>query len=515
MTFLLERIASPDYHPTPTGARAILLRPLLRLWRDGIMAFGLIHPEFPMSLPAGLLGLLESCKKQPEEDTPRLILADWLDDHGEPQRGELVRLQCTLGDHHFHDITWPNHDAAEREEDLLAEHGRSWLGAWDRPGWGSRLSRGLVSLHVSPELLVLAANQLAEHDGLPWVETIRFSGSGSPPLEVFNCPRLANISKLSLWQRRVGVRVVRALERSSVLENLTQLDLSWCEMKARPAQELAASTRLRQLMRLDLAGNHFTFAGWQALADSPHLERLRHLNLANNRLGPREIEALVKSSWYPGLHRLDLSRNPILDRGAEALAAARPAPELTHLDLTDAEIGEAGMEALSGSPLLAHVRNLQLTYNRISAEGAEQLARSSYLGAVTSLDIGGWHFGDAGVEKLIGARLPRLRSFDIAYNDFSLAGAEYLAKANFLPALTFLNVSCNKVGDKGTSTLLDALGEGNLEALDLASNDLGADAWAPWRLHLCRSGCSGSISAPIEGCLATLAPSSTALAFSG
>ena len=32
----------------------------------------------------------------PDEDLPRLVFADWLDEHGEPERAEFIRLQCEL-----------------------------------------------------------------------------------------------------------------------------------------------------------------------------------------------------------------------------------------------------------------------------------------------------------------------------------------------------------------------------------------------------------------------------------
>jgi len=32
----------------------------------------------------------------PEDDKPRLIYADWLDDHGNRVRGEFIRVQCEL-----------------------------------------------------------------------------------------------------------------------------------------------------------------------------------------------------------------------------------------------------------------------------------------------------------------------------------------------------------------------------------------------------------------------------------
>ena len=39
------------------------------------------------------IGFLAEILEHPDDDTPRLIFADWLDDHGEPDRAELIRLQ--------------------------------------------------------------------------------------------------------------------------------------------------------------------------------------------------------------------------------------------------------------------------------------------------------------------------------------------------------------------------------------------------------------------------------------
>src|SRR5438046_30326 len=40
-----------------------------------------------------LLALLQACKEEPEE-APRLVLADWLEEHGAAAPGQLIRLQC-------------------------------------------------------------------------------------------------------------------------------------------------------------------------------------------------------------------------------------------------------------------------------------------------------------------------------------------------------------------------------------------------------------------------------------
>lgn len=39
---------------------------------------------------------LLSIRDKPDEDTPRLVYADWLEEHGEPERAELVRLGVEL-----------------------------------------------------------------------------------------------------------------------------------------------------------------------------------------------------------------------------------------------------------------------------------------------------------------------------------------------------------------------------------------------------------------------------------
>ncbi len=40
--------------------------------------------------------LLAAIIAHPEEDAPRLMYADWLDDNGQPERAEFIRVQCEL-----------------------------------------------------------------------------------------------------------------------------------------------------------------------------------------------------------------------------------------------------------------------------------------------------------------------------------------------------------------------------------------------------------------------------------
>jgi uncharacterized protein (TIGR02996 family) len=40
--------------------------------------------------------LLATILREPDEDMPRLAFADWLDENGEPERAEFIRVQCRL-----------------------------------------------------------------------------------------------------------------------------------------------------------------------------------------------------------------------------------------------------------------------------------------------------------------------------------------------------------------------------------------------------------------------------------
>jgi uncharacterized protein (TIGR02996 family) len=47
-----------------------------------------------------LRALIERARANPRDDLPKLILADWYDEHGEPKRAELIRVRLALDDLH-------------------------------------------------------------------------------------------------------------------------------------------------------------------------------------------------------------------------------------------------------------------------------------------------------------------------------------------------------------------------------------------------------------------------------
>ena len=69
--------------------------------------------------------LLQAIIERPDDDAPRLIFADWLEDHGEPERAAFIRVQLDLAKVAEKDER--RHGLEEREKELLARHEEEWV----------------------------------------------------------------------------------------------------------------------------------------------------------------------------------------------------------------------------------------------------------------------------------------------------------------------------------------------------------------------------------------------------
>lgn len=251
---------------------------------------------------------LRTILERPDDDGPRLVYADWLEECGECPRAELIRLQCQDSD-------------ADRVAELVAAHGRSWAGPTAMHAYAYAFRRGFVE-----EITISAAALLAHGE------------------EVFD---RAPVRLL----RVIGARaVLDRLVRWPLLDRLAALHLTGAQLGDDGVTTLAACRHLANLRTLRLGANAISDAGVEALADSPWLENVETLVLRGNLIGDAGLLALATTHPFGKLKTLDLSDNMVGEAGAEALARSPAFRSLTRLDLSNQFKGWTAGLALRGRP---------------------------------------------------------------------------------------------------------------------------------------------------------------------
>ncbi len=489
----------------------------------------------PPDLPE-LRALCEAVVEQPDDVELRLILADWLEEHGEQSRAGLLRLQCLLAEVQPGDPRYP--EFAESEAAWRRRHCPAWEGDLARVSslggtarWWS-LDRGLFRVFLTTTQLlqpgVLArlapeadATLVAFEDTGLTEETVAalaasprlaavtrlhagsfFSDNGVRALAA--SPHLGRLRRLLVDHQGIAPATAAALAAAR-WPRLTSLGLRGAGNDGRAmgdegARALLAAPWLGQLTELDLSANQLGNAGARALAASPRLARLRTLGLNHNGIGDEGAWALARSPYLAGLRSLWLHRNELGAEGAGALwhsphltrcaielgptrlgpaggLALASSPWLanrTELVLWGTRLGDGGAAALAGSPAAAGLRRLSLTDNDVGPAGAEALAASPHLAGLEELILNFNHVGDAGARALARSpHLSRLKRLGLGHNGIGDGGAQALAAAPHLAGLEDLYLRSEAIGPAGARALAASPHLGRLTSLDLSGAPVG------------------------------------------
>jgi uncharacterized protein (TIGR02996 family) len=311
-----------------------------------------------------VLSFLHHVKEQPDDDTPRLVLSDWLEEHGGPAdvaRAEFIRVQCQLVR-----LTAKDPQAEKllaREAELCRNHQREWLGPLADLAVGTRhFYRGLVSTQVRGQSFASRRGlALADTEAFAWVDGLRFLS--------------------------VTPRALAALAPTSLLGGLNTLSFRECPLRGAGVRALANSPSLDQLTALDLHHCWIENEGAAALARAPS-SRLRHLDLYHNLLGPGGIEKLAGWRGLATVESLNLAVNRLDVRVARALAESPYLGSLRTLDLQNCFLGDEGVAVLARAPFLDHLTELNLVFNMLGDAGADALVKSPFLSRIQRLHVG-------------------------------------------------------------------------------------------------------------------------------
>lgn len=339
----------------------------------------------------------------PNDDTPRLVYADWLDDQDNNLRAELIRAQCRLallapGDEH--------RKLSRRVSELLLNEGE-WIVALPQlegVRWED-FSRGFVEgvfvdsvetflkhaeamFKATPvrrlRIGSVSPNSMEMLSTSPWLDrlselNISNLGTQGPGLSgmrsLARSPRVGQLTALLLHYNALGEAAVCRLVESPHFLQLRELYLSGNDLQDRAAHALSRATGMPRLTDLDLRDNNIGDDGMQALAYSEHRRELATLYLVNNRISTTGAEALAWTQQLPNLTRLYLNYNLVGNAGAFAFAESPQRTALTELDLRHCDIRDNGARALAASPNLQGLRMLWLSGNRLRMETLSLLRR--------------------------------------------------------------------------------------------------------------------------------------------
>jgi uncharacterized protein (TIGR02996 family) len=339
----------------------------------------------------------------PDDDTPRLVYADWCDDAGDADRAAFIRAQVEAA----RAEPWSHaaRTADEQANALLAAHVEDWTAHLGESVAWCGFERGFV------EQLGVPAGRLA---------TV-----------------LDDASRLEPVRR---VQVIRA--RSEIEDD--------------PLDAVLACPHLARVEALDLREANLTSSvEFEVMAECEHLAGLRELSLAGLRVPPEWLTRFLTGQALPNLTSLDLSNVPNLSRALAAGLTAAPHRRFTKLDFSGVRFLSDELKPLLASRPLAGIEELRLGWP-YAVPGPLTMLNLAWVvpgGRLRLLDLAGQQLGQEGVAEVMqcGSFNP-LRWLGLARNDIGPAGAQRLLE-NPEPRFYHLDVSGNRLPDELVAAL--------------------------------------------------------------
>ena len=461
-----------------------------------------------------------------EDDTPRLVYADWLDENGDSDRAAFIRTQVALSgknpaDDDYVDLTerhiesWAKVRARFRKPKLPVEVGFTDAGV----AWGEEEAHGFrrgfpYSVHepefedrgpnlddarrfreVLPELfrtstvrglelrndfrrhlpLILSAPSAAEVSAL-FTKEYDWERDGSPTMiqSIAASPAVPQLRWLtidSIWERPD----VKGLGEIP-FQNLRRFGVSFQDGPAAPIKKVFGSDGFRQLGQLFLQVRNSAIAAIPVLAKLPNLHSLTLWEVTKEVLA-----AIAGATKYPTVSRLCFHTYTTFKDGLRELAKVK-FPNLKVLEIHqgsgDPEDRLTGKDItiLANSSLFDRLTVFAAPKNAIGDRGFRAIAETPSAKTLRVLRMGNNPLGMKSL-ALIGETVafPRLTTLDLRPADTALGTAEITRFLQSFAAtgIRHLNLSYLPVGDAGAKAIAANPVFATLRVLDLCHCQIG------------------------------------------
>jgi uncharacterized protein (TIGR02996 family) len=261
-------------------------------------------------------GFLAAIREAPEDDAPRLVFADWLEDHGDEQRAEFIRAQVLAA--RLDDLDPQRIRLDRRAAALLKKNEKKWLTPVRRIAQTCEVDRGF------PRNVVVNSAKFREKGeallALEPIWSVRPTGLRSDAKHIEELMR--------------GLAGVREL----AIENQTGMSSS---IRVADWQKILTSPALESVRTLVLENNSLPVASHQTLFETPHLRNVRRLVLGQPvASGSRHLAGVTSPAVLSSLEEIHFSAATELTPDALALWVERlPWSQLTRLTLPGNAVG--------------------------------------------------------------------------------------------------------------------------------------------------------------------------------
>ncbi len=392
--------------------------------------------------------LIEQVLAHPGDDAPRLLHADWLEEHGD-SRGELIRVQCKLAGM---DPVEPEYgELLLREESLLEQHQAAWLrnqpkfqdfalgvprqqrfcnksGQWREvyhrgyPGYGTFSHPSAanavyqsvvkhapvqrVSFRTSLKGWLDRADELTALHGVKGLMLVESSQLSLGDSSWLKDPPWTSLEELSITPRQPAS--LQQMAGSASYKNLKRLECNWLNPHPEGVHGLIESGVVAGLQQLDWQGPSFAghipalFTDSMALRkltagsmltdadnadffNAPGLHHLTELNIGHESPG-EFLAGLLESGNFPHLRLLGVG-NLNTRQSIDTREFPPGAASLRQLDLSNARINARTLKAICQSPSLANLTHLDVRNLALSDKQTKMLQNSANFAHLRKLAI--------------------------------------------------------------------------------------------------------------------------------
>jgi uncharacterized protein (TIGR02996 family) len=408
--------------------------------------------------------LLSAIIAHPDEDTPRLAYADWLDERGDPTRAEFIRVQCRLADLSPAHPDWVA--LSERQDELfdllrayrlgcrLSSANRYYFIDYISDGIDDSFRRGFpysIAYQTDEEQPLTrrgAASMIAELTRLVATTTIR----GFHPYEL-SPARLAELLAAPVTAQLTGLNVQVHTNEDNSEEQTDQFH-----------RLVATSPNLAQLRELGLPNDVYP-GGLAALTASETLGSVTWLAIWGVEAGEREVRKFTAARWLRQLHRCRVMPKQPGSAGP-IIAGLGELPELHTLELGQPAPSALAALAAGRFPALARIEY----WGPLDPALMRALARGKFpaLACFEASNFSGPGLTDAGLRALLQADwFGRLHALDLAYTGLGDKAIRALSVHPVTRTLRSLKLNDNAFGSPGLAALLRRAAFPVLTVLDL------------------------------------------------